>query len=160
MAEPSIGDCANDTPLAFTALALGREIGRGAFSRVYLGSYDGHDVAIKKITLQAKDAEKYLMTELGILKSMVHPNLIHYFGAAFNRPDIFIVTEFMNGGSESNFAWSLFCLTRQRLKHSTFRVFKYRLERGSAAHCYATPLEVEVSNCTRYLLWDFVSSQP
>jgi len=39
-----------------------------------LGQYEGQDVAIKKVTLQAKDAEKYLMTELGILKAMDHPN--------------------------------------------------------------------------------------
>ena len=60
-----------DTPLSFAALTLGKEIGRGAFSTVFVGAFDGHAVAIKKVTLQQKDAEKYLMQELGILKSMV-----------------------------------------------------------------------------------------
>lgn len=60
-----------DTPLEFAALTLGKEIGRGAFSKVYVGSFKGEQVAIKKVTLQAKDAEKYLMQELGLLKSMV-----------------------------------------------------------------------------------------
>jgi serine/threonine protein kinase len=90
----------SDTPLDYSDLEIGREIGRGAFSRVYVGSYKGHAVAIKKMSLQGKDAEKYLMTELGILKSTHHENLIKYHGAAFRRPEIFIVTEFMNGGSK------------------------------------------------------------
>lgn len=60
-----------DTPLSFAALALGKEIGRGAFSTVYVGTFNEEQVAIKKVTLQAKDAEKYLMQELGLLKSMV-----------------------------------------------------------------------------------------
>jgi hypothetical protein len=62
-------DSSVDTPLDFADLEIGKEIGRGAFSRVYVGTYRGCEaVAIKKITLAAKDAEKYLMSELGILK--------------------------------------------------------------------------------------------
>ena len=146
-----------DTPLPFAALTIGREIGRGAFSRVFVGSYDGHDVAIKKVTLQAKDAEKYLMQELGLLKAMVHPNLIHYFGAAFNRPDIYIVTEFMNGGSE----FQLLPLTKENCgSHPPYSTSSDgRPQRSSTARSDATPMAVALPHRSRCLLGDRLPAQ-
>lgn len=52
----------------FEDIVFGEEIGSGAFSKVFRGSYQGKEVAIKKMHLTERDAEKYLQTELGILK--------------------------------------------------------------------------------------------
>ena len=58
--------------IPFTDLKLEKEIGRGAYSRVYRGSYKGEKVAIKKMKLpktdeEREDQQKYINTELTIL---------------------------------------------------------------------------------------------
>ncbi len=51
-----------------SSFTVDEEIGRGAFSKVYKGTYRGVPVAIKKQTISEENPEKYLMTELGILQ--------------------------------------------------------------------------------------------
>jgi hypothetical protein len=59
---------AQESLLDLNMLHIGAEVGHGAFSKVYRGDFQGHDVAIKKILVTEKDMEKYLTTELAILK--------------------------------------------------------------------------------------------
>lgn len=60
--------------LPYKKLVLGEQIGHGAFSRVFKGTYQGVPVAIKVMRLPGsakatpKDEDKYLHTELAILK--------------------------------------------------------------------------------------------
>ena len=86
-------------------LTLDVEIGRGAFSRVYRGTYKGQVVAIKKMTVPRRELDRHLQGELTLLSSsaMVHSNLIKYHGVciepgAAGSQTIMVVTEFMNGG--------------------------------------------------------------
>ena len=83
-------------------LVFVEEIGRGAYGRVHRGTCRGAPVAIKAIALRALLAqalEKYLFSELAALRANQHPNLIRYLGAAQDGAELFIVTEFMAGGT-------------------------------------------------------------
>jgi serine/threonine protein kinase len=99
-AQNTVSIAASDK-IDFNDLKIGDEIGRGAFSTVYRGLYRGESVAIKKIALTGKDADKSLTSEVALLASLRHPNLIKYFGAAVVGREAFIVTELMNGGNLS-----------------------------------------------------------
>ena len=69
-------DPSQDFLIDINRLELGREIGRGQFSCVYEGSYDGKRVAVKKQVLDDdKTIGKYLHQELAVLKNVTHPNL-------------------------------------------------------------------------------------
>ncbi len=92
----------SDAMLPLEAIELGEEIGRGGFSRVYLGTYKGTKVAVKKMPLVDRDAVKYLDSELAILKNFNNAHLIKYHGAAIRGKEVYIVTEFMCGGDLSS----------------------------------------------------------
>lgn len=91
-----------DTLLNLSEISLGPEIGHGAFSHVYKGSFQGHEVAVKKMKLVDRDGMKYLESELAMLKNFKHDHLIKYYGAAIAGKDVYIVTEFMAGGDLSS----------------------------------------------------------
>lgn len=61
-----------DTLLNLSEISLGPEIGHGAFSHVYKGSFQGHEVAVKKMKLVDRDGMKYLESELAMLKCVPH----------------------------------------------------------------------------------------
>jgi serine/threonine protein kinase len=88
--------------IPFERLALGAVVGRGAFGAVHRGTFQGAPVAIKRVPLRALQAQaalqKYLLTELQALAAVQHPHLLHYHGAAQHEGELFIVTEFMEGG--------------------------------------------------------------
>jgi serine/threonine protein kinase len=79
-------------------LEFGAEIGRGQFSCVYEGVYRGERVAVKKQRLETQMIDKYLRQELSILKNVEHPNLLRYLGANVKGDDLYVVTEYHQGG--------------------------------------------------------------
>lgn len=91
----------SDAMISLEDIEMKEEIGRGGFSHVYLGTYKGAQVAVKKMPLVDKDAVKYLDSELAILKNFDSPFLIKYHGAAIRGKEVYIVTEFMRGGDLS-----------------------------------------------------------
>ena len=96
--------------VAFAELTFLEEIGRGAFGRVHRGEYRGAAVAIKGIALRAlvaQSLQKYLFSELEALQANRHANLIRYFGAAQSGAELYIVTEFMDGGALSGLGSAL-----------------------------------------------------
>ena len=100
-------------------ITLGAQIGRGAYSEVFRGTYAGADVAVKRMVVAKKDLERHLMSELEMLRSMSSPYLIRYIGVAFEPTsatsrNVYIVTEFMGGGdlrsilaSSAKLSWGL-----------------------------------------------------
>lgn len=82
-------------------LKLGKRIGKGSFGEVYLGHYLGTDVAVKKI-LANKITPEFtgeFAREAALMRDLRHPNVVQFIGAAFEEPDICIVTEYMSQGS-------------------------------------------------------------
>merc|ERR1711982_304301 len=78
---------------------MGEVIGKGAFGEVYKGFYFGTEVAVKKLCYMEEDDELYFQREVSALKSMRHPNIVTFMGAAYEGTDLFIVTEYVSKGA-------------------------------------------------------------
>jgi hypothetical protein len=79
-------------------------LAEGMFGKVYKAEMHGLDVAVKKIKLSV-DAEvlSELRSEVDMLSSLRHPNVIQILGASTRNPaNLFIVTEYVNKGSLYN----------------------------------------------------------
>ena len=70
----------------------------------------------KRFTRNPK-ARKYLDNEINILKILNHPNVVKLYTIKETLQDIFIVTEFCNGGDLSN------CLEEQKIQKSFSRKY-------------------------------------
>jgi len=82
-------------------LKLGKRIGKGSFGEVYVGSYLGTEVAVKKI-LANKISPEFLQEfarEAALMRDLRHPNVVQFIGATMDEPDICIITEYMSKGS-------------------------------------------------------------
>lgn len=79
-------------------------LGSGAYSNVYLGEDDetGERVAIKVID-QRSITDQYMLdtlnSEIAILKSLDHPNIVHLFDVVTTANNIYIIQEFCDGGT-------------------------------------------------------------
>jgi len=85
-----------------TAYDLKQELGRGAFSIVYLAAQkaSGQQFAVKVINKKdlGKDYEKNLKMEVDILKKVNHPNIIA-LKELFDTPDkLYLIMELVTGG--------------------------------------------------------------
>eukprot|EP00759_Apiculatamorpha_spiralis_P036260 PhF_6_TR36507/c1_g2_i1/m.53739 len=85
---------------------MGPCIGTGAFGKVYTvrSVLTGGLTAVKMIPLDTGDPEiesrtHDLLNEIGILRAMSHPNVIHYFRCERSLKTVNIYMEFANGGS-------------------------------------------------------------
>merc|ERR1711988_152815 len=77
-----------------------RKIGQGAFGEVY-SAYavrTARKVAIKKMAVTPKNM-KHLLTEIHIQKTSHHPNIVEYIDSYFVDDQLWVVLEYMGGGS-------------------------------------------------------------
>lgn len=82
-------------------LKLGKRIGKGSFGEVFIGTYLGTDVAVKKLPANKITPEfmAEFAREASLMRSLRHPNVVQFLGATMDEPDICIVTEYMSKGS-------------------------------------------------------------
>ena len=106
-------------------------IGRGSFSRVYLGLDTETDqkIAIKKIDI-GNLSEKYkarLQEEVRILKMLDHPNIVKTYDIEYNTNDmyIYIMMELCGGGD-----FAKFLKYNNKIKESKIKYYMYQLMRG------------------------------
>lgn len=78
-------------------LVFGPQLGAGGSAQVYRGSWNGQEVAIKKISGVAHLEE--MRKEINALRRLRHPRLVRFIGACVQPPLLLVVTEFMPGGS-------------------------------------------------------------
>lgn len=76
-----------------------RKIGEGAAGEVFLAtdSQSGRRVAVKKMALNAQNL-KLLSTEIQIMKTSKHPNIIEYIDSYIVDKKLWVVMEFMGAG--------------------------------------------------------------
>jgi tRNA A-37 threonylcarbamoyl transferase component Bud32 len=82
-------------------LQVGSKIASGGFARVYRGTWQGQDVAIKIFKKGKEEATKVAFEkEIHVLAALRHPNIVKMLGAyTDNDGRLAIVTELMRGGS-------------------------------------------------------------
>lgn len=76
------------------------KIGEGAAGEVFLATHNstGNKVAIKKMEINGENM-KLLVTEIGIMKTSVHDNIVHYYDSYIvDDKEMWVVMEFMGGG--------------------------------------------------------------
>jgi LIM domain kinase 1 len=86
--------------IKYEDLEFGERIGKGNFGEVYKGTYLGTDVAIKRLFFVDDDfMQKYIEREMDTLTQLNHPNIVQLIGLCIGLDDLYIVTEFVNGGN-------------------------------------------------------------
>nr|CAD1840297.1 unnamed protein product [Ananas comosus var. bracteatus] len=90
-------------------LNMGRPFAQGAFGKLYKGTYNGEDVAIKLLERPENDPERaqlmeqQFVQEVMMLATLKHPNIVRFIGAC-RKPMVWcIVTEYAKGGSVRQF---------------------------------------------------------
>lgn len=79
-----------------TGHVFGHKLGAGAFGSVYYGVMpDGSPVAVKKLMNDTAGLFKQFQTEITILSTYRHPNLLPLLGASYDGPFYCLVYEFM-----------------------------------------------------------------
>ncbi|XP_062119430.1 L-type lectin-domain containing receptor kinase IX.1-like [Humulus lupulus] len=78
-----------------------RKLGEGGFGAVYRGYLRDLDmlVAVKKISRGSKQGKKEYLTEVKVISSLRHRNLVQLIGWCHDRSEFLLVYEFMPNGS-------------------------------------------------------------
>lgn len=74
---------------------------RGAFGLVFKGTYFGTPVCVKVVPLDQHNPDdiKQVQREITALKELNHPNLVQFFGMFELHNEMYIVTEYIPGGT-------------------------------------------------------------
>lgn len=81
---------------------FGTQIGSGGFGVVFKGKFRGETVAIKKIHAHALSNPASIaefQSEVAVLCTLAHPNILRFMGACVKPPNLMIITEFMARGT-------------------------------------------------------------
>jgi len=87
----------------YDELSLSIKVGEGGFGEVFLGTWNGKNIAVKKLTLKqtTKDRSVFLrfINEINIISSLRHPNIVLYMGASIENNNYYMITEYLPKGS-------------------------------------------------------------
>lgn len=84
------------------AVQFGPQIGSGGFGVVHKAKFNGHTVAVKKIhghALSNVASIAEFKSEVAVLCTLKHPNILAFMGACTKPPNLMIITEFMSRGT-------------------------------------------------------------
>ncbi|KAI8621089.1 kinase-like domain-containing protein [Chytriomyces sp. MP71] len=84
-------------------------VGEGASGKVYLARPTGNaaanspaTVAIKQMDLKRQPRKELLVNEILIMRDSSHPNIVNYLDSFLIKEDLWLVLEFMEGGTLTN----------------------------------------------------------
>lgn len=76
--------------------------GKGGFGQVYFAEQGKNIVAVKKMPHQTEKEIKANLTEIGYLRQCDHPNIVKYLSAYRVNNEIWLIMEFLEGGTLSD----------------------------------------------------------
>ncbi|WBR14784.1 Ser/thr kinase [Pandoravirus kuranda] len=82
-------------------LKMGRVIGSGSFATVYRATWNGVEVAVKRLArarLTERDTNQF-RAEVVLHTRLEHPNVLPVFGACFQEGNLCLVTEYVQRGT-------------------------------------------------------------
>lgn len=88
---------------------MGQAFAQGAFGRLYRGTYNGEEVAVKILERPENNMEKSMVMESAFAKEVMmlatvkHQNVVRFVGACWKPLVWCIVTEYAKGGSVRSF---------------------------------------------------------
>eukprot|EP01122_Echinamoeba_exundans_P009502 TRINITY_DN3388_c0_g2_i1.p1 TRINITY_DN3388_c0_g2~~TRINITY_DN3388_c0_g2_i1.p1 ORF type:complete len:1268 (+),score=125.86 TRINITY_DN3388_c0_g2_i1:130-3933(+) len=82
-------------------LSVSKKLGEGSYGVVYLGTYKGKQVAVKRLAVAmfANAVADFLAEAMLIMSVKIHPNVIQTFGMCQERSNLSLVMEYLPGGS-------------------------------------------------------------
>lgn len=77
------------------------KIGQGASGGVYTAYQSGTNlsVAIKQMNLEKQPKQDLIINEILVMKSSRHPNIVNFIDSFLHKGDLWVVMEYMEGGS-------------------------------------------------------------
>ena len=107
---PTIGlEIYDEWTIDLRRLTIGQAFAQGSFGKLYKGTYNGEDVAIKLLERPENDLERanlmeqQFQQEVMMLANLKHQNIVRFIGAC-RKPMVWcIVTEYARGGSVRQF---------------------------------------------------------
>ncbi|CAA6666739.1 unnamed protein product [Spirodela intermedia] len=86
-------------------LKFGDKVASGTYGDLYRGSYCSQDVAIKVLKPERinKEMQREFAQEVYIMRKVRHKNVVQFIGSCTRPPNLYIITEFMTGGSVYDF---------------------------------------------------------
>jgi len=83
-----------------TGITIQKRLGEGKFGEVFLGSWDGTKVALKRVKQSEGLQNSDFFKEANILCKVVHPNTVQFLGVYLDdkTKDFYIVTEYIKRG--------------------------------------------------------------
>ncbi|KAH0706926.1 hypothetical protein KY285_011519 [Solanum tuberosum] len=107
---PTIGlEIYDEWTIDLRRLTIGQAFAQGSFGKLYKGTYNGEDVAIKLLERPENDLdrahlmEQQFQQEVMMLANLKHQNIVRFIGAC-RKPMVWcIVTEYARGGSVRQF---------------------------------------------------------
>jgi len=82
----------------FKEITKQRLLGRGFYGEVFLGTWNGYQVAVKQKTRMSEPLDKWLL-EIELLHNLRHPNIVTFYCACVEAPNYCIVLEYVARGS-------------------------------------------------------------
>lgn len=79
-----------------------KKIGQGASGGVYIAHTRNPDsmvVAIKQMNLEQQPKKELIINEILVMKGSKHPNIVNYIDSYLLKGDLWVVMEYMEGGS-------------------------------------------------------------
>eukprot|EP00727_Mastigamoeba_balamuthi_P006911 m51a1_g2840 putative pas domain-containing protein tyrosine kinase (1266) ;mRNA; r:274216-278061 len=133
-------------------LEINECIGQGRLGPLHVGDWHGTTVAIRVIEKKAitKAEQTAIKEEIGLLHKLHHPNLLMLMGYCETRNELYVVSEYMSGGSLKEY------LARNRGQLGVFSLIAMAFDvvKGIAYLHASKPPIVHGSISTRSLLVD------
>ncbi|KAI9323676.1 kinase-like domain-containing protein [Dichotomocladium elegans] len=91
--------CINIDPSAIYSNIV--KIGQGASGGVFTGRKTGsnHPVAIKQMNLKQQPKKDLIINEIAVMRKSQHPNIVNFIDSYLWKGDLWVIMEYMDGGS-------------------------------------------------------------